>query len=157
MLKFIENNYKIILGIIAGIMIVSFVTQGIQIYNHNRKYKSIQKELDNLKKLREIEIKARMDSIEQLKKDKIILYDSIRIIDAKLKKKEDEKVKVVYVVKSMSVSEQQSYFTERYKQNSNSGQRNSSISDSRLGDRRYLLRTSGTSKEKNNYFRKRYI
>lgn len=117
-MKFIAENFKYIL--LAIVIIIGIVgIKGIDEYFQNRaevkEYKETIKELNAKIEVYEKEIVLRLDTINSLQVENSVLQDSIQVINIKLKEKTDEKNKVVYVVQSMSISDQQRYFTDRYK------------------------------------------
>jgi uncharacterized membrane-anchored protein YhcB (DUF1043 family) len=157
-------NAKNVLMIVAILVAAVILFVGIKTtddYFYNKKikkdYKKLQEQYDKQKKELNALNKAHRNSVEILERTNEILQDSLNEISNKYEKLENEKSKIIYRIKSMSISEQQSYFTDRYKSGSNPRQYNGSFGNTRSGAGRHMLRTTGIKESGNRFFKQRYI
>lgn len=157
--NFIKENailILVVLVLISGGMGAKMIDDFFYYRQINKEYKDLQKELDQKKKEYEKEIRVRSDTILTLQKENIKLKESIEEIHEELKAVENEKVKVIYRVANMSISEQQEYFTDRYKEGSSPRLNNSSSGNSGLGTGGLVLQASRVEESGNRYFERRY-
>jgi hypothetical protein len=153
-------NNKNVFVFIAIFVVAVMLFIGIKAtdsYFDNRRikknYKRLQEQYDKQKKELDVLNKAHKDSVNFFKRTNKTLQDSLNEINSKYKKLENEKPKIIYRINSMSISEQQSYFTDRYKSGSSSRQYNGISGNTRLGNGRYMLQTTGIKKSGNKFFK----
>lgn len=153
-----SESAKYIIGFLALILVLMIIYNGNDYFSDRKmkkEHKKMIKELDEKKEQLENLNKLHQDSISNLKQDNHYLKDSLSNLNKEVNRLENEKPKVIYRVHNMSVSEQQEYFTERYKHGS-PRLHNRSSGDSRLGTGRHLLQATRDKESQNSYFGSRY-
>ena len=153
------TNIQIII-IVCAVIVLVLTIKGIDSYFKDRavqkNYKELQKKYDSQKKDLEKLNALHEGMIKKLEKGNLKLRDSLIMLNTQLKSLENEKPKIIYRTANMSVSEQQKYFTNRYKEGSSPRLDNGSSSDSRPRTRRPVLQAARDQKPSGTYFRERY-
>jgi len=157
-----KGGKKIIYGllIILAVIFLLGIIKGADSFFYNRQvqkeYDKLQKQYNEQKKLLDEFNQMHRDSIEELNQNNSNLMDSVSYLKDEVKRLENEKPKIVYRVSNMSISEQQSYFANRYKQGRSPRQYNGSSGNNRFGAGRFVLRTVRIEESGNRFFKQRY-
>lgn len=153
------TNTQIVI-IVCSIVVLLLVIKGIDSYFKDKtvqkNYRELQKKYNSQKKDLEKLNALHEDMIKKLEKGNLKLRDSLIMLNTQLKSLENEKPKIIYRTANMSVSEQQKYFTDRYKEGSSPRFDDSSSGDSRPRTRRPVLQAVRDQKPSGTYFRERY-